>query len=89
MANLKITLKKSQIGFERSQGLTARALGLGKVGSSVTQPDNPAVRGMIRKLHHVLVVEGEGGELISAPAPNVSRKHLHGPQHGPLGKKRK
>ncbi|MBV9850544.1 MAG: 50S ribosomal protein L30 [Armatimonadetes bacterium] len=89
MATLKITLKKSLIGFEKSQGLTARALGLGKVGSSVTQPDNPAIRGMIQKLNHVLAVENEGGDLISAPAPNVSRKHLHGPQHGPVGKKRK
>ena len=89
MATLKITLKKSLIGFEKSQGLTARALGLGKLGSSVTQPDNPAILGMIHKLRHVLVVENEAGDVVSAPAPNVSRKYPHGPQHGPLGKRRK
>ncbi len=37
---LKITLVRSLIGNEQSQRLTARALGLNKVGSSVTQPDN-------------------------------------------------
>ena len=89
MATLKITLKKSMIGFEKSQGLTARALGLGKVNSSVNQPDNPAILGMIKKLNHVLVVEDESGNVVSAPAPNVSRKTPHGQQHGPLGKKRK
>ena len=89
MATLKITLKKSLIGFEKSQGLTARALGLGKVGSSVTQPDNPAILGMIHKLNHVVVVEDESGTVVSAPAPNVSRKYPHGQQHGPLGKRRK
>ena len=89
MATLKITLKKSLIGFEKSQGLTARALGLHKVGSSVTQPDNPAILGMIHKLNHVVVVEDESGTVVSAPAPNVSRKYPHGQQHGPLGKRRK
>ena len=53
----KITLKKSLIGYEKDQRLTANALGLGKVGSSIVQPDNPAIRGMIRKLVHVLHVE--------------------------------
>ncbi len=54
---LKITLKKSLIGYEKSQGLTAKALGLGKVGSTVVQPDSSPIRGMIRKITHVLEVE--------------------------------
>jgi large subunit ribosomal protein L30 len=88
MATLKITLKKSLIGFERSQGLTARALGLGKVGSSITQPDNPAIRGMIHKLNHVVAVEDESGAVVSQPQVALGRKYPHGPQHGPLGKRR-
>lgn len=87
MTDLKITLTRSLIGFEKSQGLTARALGLGKVGSTVTQPDNPAIRGMIHKLAHVLVVEAEDGAVVSKPAPRDGRKYPHGKQHGPLGKK--
>ena len=54
---LKITMRKSLIGYEKDQRLTANALGLGKVGSSIVQPDNAAIRGMIRKIVHVLNVE--------------------------------
>jgi large subunit ribosomal protein L30 len=54
---LKITLKRSLIGSKQDQRLTARALGLGKVGSTVYQQDNGPIRGMIHKLNHVLAVE--------------------------------
>lgn len=57
MPGLKITLKKSLIGYEKSQGLTARALGLNKVGSSIVHPDNASIRGMIKKLVHAVNVE--------------------------------
>jgi len=66
MPALKITLNKSMIGFEKSQGLTARALGLKKIGSSVTQPDNTAIRGMLHKLRHAVTVETVDGD---APGP--------------------
>ena len=89
MADLKITLKRSLIGYDGRQALTARALGLGKVGSSVTQPDNESIRGMVHKLQHVLVVETTDGVAVSAPTPRPRQKHYHGPQHGPLGVRRK
>ena len=54
---LKITLKKSVIGYNKKQGATAKALGLGKVGSSVIQAENECVLGMIRKITHLLEVE--------------------------------
>ncbi len=57
MAQLKITLKRSPIGYEKSQGATARALGLRRRGATVTQPDNPAIRGMIFKISHLVDVE--------------------------------
>lgn len=82
MASLKIVLKKSLIGYEKTQKLTARALGLNKVGSSVTQPDTAPIRGMIKKITHVLEVETLEGEEISAPSKNASRKRHHGPHHG-------
>jgi large subunit ribosomal protein L30 len=62
---LKITLRKSLIGYEKSQRRTAEALGLGKVGSSVVQPDNEPIRGMVFKIKHVLTVE----QLDTAAAP--------------------
>jgi len=65
---LKITLRKSLIGYEKDQRLTANALGLGKVGSSIVQPDNAPIRGMIRKITHVLNVETVDETLSAAKA---------------------
>jgi len=88
MAQLRIILKRSLIGYEKSQRLTADALGLGKVGSSVIQVDSPSIRGMLHKLAHVVSVELENGH-ITEPSSRDHRKPFHGPQHGPLGVKRK
>ncbi len=54
---IKITLFRSLIGYPESQRLVARGLGLGKPGSSVVREDTPSIRGMIRKITHVLKVE--------------------------------
>lgn len=55
--SLRITQTRSSIGFKSDQGATLRALGLGKIGRSVEQVDNPAVRGMIFKVKHLVEVE--------------------------------
>ncbi|MBE3580336.1 MAG: 50S ribosomal protein L30 [Thermoanaerobacteraceae bacterium] len=57
MGKLKVTLKRSLIGHPPQVRRTAEALGLRKIGQQVLQPDNPAVRGQIRKLAHMLQVE--------------------------------
>ncbi|MCL2376092.1 MAG: 50S ribosomal protein L30 [Defluviitaleaceae bacterium] len=57
MAELKITLVKSPIGRKPNQRLTVKALGLGKLNSSVVQKDNPAIRGMVRTINHLVKVE--------------------------------
>lgn len=54
---LRITQVKSTIGRPKDQGLTLRALGLGKIGRTVDQIDNPSVRGMIFKVKHLVKVE--------------------------------
>lgn len=54
---LKITLKKSVIGCKKDQIATVKALGLKKTNSTVTQPDNDAIRGMIFKVKHLVSVE--------------------------------
>lgn len=56
MGSVKITLKKSPIGFEKSQGATARALGLTRVGKTVVQPDNESILGMVQKIRHLVEV---------------------------------
>jgi len=54
---LKITLVKSTIGAIPKHRRTVQALGLRKLNSSVTHPDNPATRGMIRQVSHLLKIE--------------------------------
>lgn len=57
MAKLKITLTRSLIGRPETQRATVKALGLGKINSFVVQEDNPAIKGMIRKVEHLVRVE--------------------------------
>ena len=57
MAPLKIKLVKSTIGCPQDQKDTARALGLRKTQSEVIKEDNPAIRGQIFKIKHLLNVE--------------------------------
>lgn len=53
---LEITLKHSVIGRPESQRVTVRTLGLKKTYHTVVQDDNPAIRGMINKVSHLLAV---------------------------------
>ena len=54
---LKITLRKSPIGYEHTQRETVHGLGLKKLRQSVVQDDNPVIRGMIHKIRHMVEVE--------------------------------
>lgn len=57
MAELKITLKRSVIGRPQNQRDTVKALGLGKVNSTVVKPANDAIKGMINTVAHLVDVE--------------------------------
>ncbi|MCH4072419.1 50S ribosomal protein L30 [Pseudoramibacter sp.] len=57
MAKLNITLKKSLIGRNPRQRATVKALGLRKIGQTVTHDDTPQIRGMIHKIDFMLDVE--------------------------------
>jgi large subunit ribosomal protein L30 len=57
MAKLKITLTRSLIGRPEKQRATVKALGLGKINSSAVHEENAAIRGMIRKVEHLVTVE--------------------------------
>ena len=58
MANtLKITWVKSSIGYAKDQKATVRALGLHRLHETVEQPDNLSIRGMVRKVRHMIQVE--------------------------------
>lgn len=60
MPNLKITLKKSPIGYAQDQRGTLRALGLKKLRQTVEREDTPSVRGMVEKVKHLVAVEEKG-----------------------------
>ncbi len=58
---LRVTWKKSSIGYKEDQKRTIRALGLRRLGQTVEHGDTPSVRGMIHKVRHLVTVEeGEG-----------------------------
>ncbi|MED3661728.1 50S ribosomal protein L30 [Ureibacillus sp. FSL K6-8385] len=58
MANkLEITLIRSVIGASERQRKVVEALGLKKVNSTVEHADNPAIRGMINKVSHLVKVK--------------------------------
>jgi len=57
---LKITQTRSTIDRLESQKRTMRALGLGRPHRSVIKTDTPQIRGMIRKVVHLVKVEEVG-----------------------------
>ena len=56
MPTLRITDVKSAIGYRSDQVHTVRSLGLRRLGQSVEKPDTPDVRGMLRKVAHLVAV---------------------------------
>jgi large subunit ribosomal protein L30 len=54
---LKIRQTRSAIGRQESQKRTVRALGLKRLHQVVVVDDSPQVRGMVRKVRHLLEVE--------------------------------
>lgn len=54
---LKVTLKKSNIGSTMKIRATLIGLGLTKTNKTVVRKDTPEIRGMIRKVAHLVVVE--------------------------------
>ena len=57
MGKIKVKLVKSPIGYAQDQKDTVKALGLRKLNSEIIKVDNPAVRGMIFKVKHLVSVE--------------------------------
>jgi large subunit ribosomal protein L30 len=56
-STLKITLFRSLIGYPEPQRVIARSLGLRKPNDTVVRPNTPEIRGMVRKIPHLLRVE--------------------------------
>lgn len=54
---VKVTLKKSPIGRKTYFNKVLKGLGLNRLQQTVTLKDTPEIRGMIRKVEHMVVVE--------------------------------
>ena len=54
---IKVRWVKSQIGYDRRQRATLRGLGFRRLNQTVDVEDTPAVRGMINKVIHLVVLE--------------------------------
>jgi large subunit ribosomal protein L30 len=56
-AEIKITLIRSPIGRPASQRAILHGLGLNKVNKSVVLTNTPEIKGMVKKVSHLLKVE--------------------------------
>ena len=65
MSKLRITYKKSTIGYADDQRRVVKALGLHSLNGVVEHDDSPQIRGMVRKVRHLVEVEeiGQEGEV--------------------------
>ncbi|RMG91401.1 MAG: 50S ribosomal protein L30 [Chloroflexi bacterium] len=54
---LRITYKKSAIGYNKRQKATIKALGLRKLNETVEHEDTAVIRGMLNKVSHLVSVE--------------------------------
>ncbi len=57
MSDIKITLKKSKIGSNQKIRATLIGLGLTKTNKTVIRKDTPEIRGMLKKVEHLIKVE--------------------------------
>jgi large subunit ribosomal protein L30 len=73
---VRVTLRKSPIGSQRVHRETLRTLGLRRIGQSRVWEDSPSLRGMVRRVAHLVTVEeetssggeGESGEPVGSSA---------------------
>lgn len=57
MAKIKIKMTKSSIGSTVRQKATLKALGLGKMNSVVEHTETEQIKGMVRKVQHLVTIE--------------------------------
>lgn len=57
MSRLTVTWVRSAIGYDKDQGRTLQALGFHRLNETVEHKDSPSIRGMIRKVRHLVTVE--------------------------------
>lgn len=56
MATIKVKQVRSRIGAPIDQKRTLLSLGLHRISQVVEVEDTPSIRGMIRKVHHLVTI---------------------------------
>ena len=56
-SRIRVTLRRSLIGEKPKTRATVRGLGLRRINSSVEHADTPDMRGMVRRVRHLVEVE--------------------------------
>jgi len=59
---VRITYVHSAIGYSVEHKATIRALGLHRLHQTVEHVDTPALRGMLRKVNHLVKIEEQVGK---------------------------
>jgi large subunit ribosomal protein L30 len=59
MSTLRVTYRKSAIGYAWDQKATVAALGLRKLNHTVEHEPTPSIVGMVHKVRHLVAVNGE------------------------------
>ena len=59
MSTLRVTYRKSKIGYAKDQKATLAALGLRKLNHTVEHQNTSSIRGMVHKVRHLVAVNGE------------------------------
>ncbi len=58
MSTVRVTYRKSRIGYAAGQKATLAALGLRKLNHSVDHRNTASIRGMVHKVRHLVSVDG-------------------------------
>ena len=56
---VKVTQTRSSIGQNARNRGTLRALGLGRIGKTAEHKDGPELKGMLRKVRHLVEIDGK------------------------------
>jgi large subunit ribosomal protein L30 len=58
MSTLRVTYRKSSIGYAKDQKATLAALGLRKLNHTIEHNNTSSIRGMVHKVRHLVSVDG-------------------------------
>jgi large subunit ribosomal protein L30 len=68
VATVRVTYRKSAIGYAHDQKATILALGLHRLHQTIEHPDTPAIRGMVQKVRHLVSVDGVPADSLEVAA---------------------